>query len=465
MSNNEQSRFDCIELDLTPEQVADWHAKRAAEVVVKSAPVVAPVVPVVETTPVEIKALDMGNAAWRPLTCIRMTRGGDSGQGVQMSPRMHRFYRWCDDNKLGLNDWSTDIGVLEVLPRLEQLLIIERDTVLLGLAVGSEEGKIQGELVRDIQSIMQRVPANRSQTVQTAAGVAESKKDIRKELIAVAAGDEVTGGVVYWQLTGVVDRSTLVAAMESRGLEDKDAPALASPELALGRAMRELQARNILVRRLKGAGGWAVLHEREVNAKLETEQTVRIYLSGEKDQEVVKFEAQPGFEAQAQIEFDRAVAEYNKQRAALNVTDLSSWLVKVSVKLDGIPLRDRGGMYFVPRASIETFRKVKESLMEVSGCQVYEIPAMHSTETVKAIFDAVGRDAQSFVSDVEGEYNMGMGKLAAKNRKEEVEEILKRVRSYAKLLNQDFSSTEKTLTDMAMKLGKVTTRTTNLEID
>src|SRR6185312_3477342 len=189
--------------------------------------------------------------------------------------------------------------------------------------------------------IMQRVPENRvaSQTAQQ--HKVEEQKKFRDGLIAVENKSDVTGGVVYWQLTGEVDGATLVAKLIEQGLEESDAPALATPEVALGRAAKELQGRSVLIRKMKAAGGWAVVHETEVNAELVTQQILRVYLQGEKDNEEVKYVPTSGHEEQAAIEFNRIIAEYNKVRAALSVVDLSSWLVKLASKLDGVPLRDR----------------------------------------------------------------------------------------------------------------------------
>jgi len=221
----------------------------------------------------------------------------------------------------------------------------------------------------------------------------------------------------------------------------------------------------VLIRRLKGAGGWAVVTEAEINGKLEHQQICRIFLQGEKDQEVVKHEATKGFEGEAQMEYDRVIAEYNLQRASLNVVDISGWLVKLSNQMDAVPLRDRGGIYFIPAANVENFRKVKAALAAVSGNVVYEIPAMHSAETVTSIVDAVARDAGAFIDDVEGELNGDMGVRAAKNRVDEVQEMLKKVRRYEGVLGQKFTATADKLSALVGRLQKVTTRASQLEID
>jgi hypothetical protein len=400
-------------------------------------------------------------AVCRPLQGVRMTSGGDSGQGVPMSPRMHRFYRWCDDNGVGLSDWSTDHMVLAVLPKLQQLLELEQAT-LNALPAGHEWAVAQGELVRDIASIMQRIPANRVQTVQQAQ--VEEKKSFRQGLIAVSESSDVTGGVVYWQLSSGADRSKLVEALIAQGLEESDAPALATPEVALGRAVKELQGRSVLIRKLKQHGSWAVVRESELNGELDYQQVVRVWL--EKDSETIKSQASVGYEAQAQIEVERIVAEYNKARTSLSVIDMSAWLVKLANKLDGVPLRDRGGMYFVPAANIEVVRKVTAALAAAgTGCLVYEIPAMHSSQAVTAIYDAVGADTAKHISDAEAELEAGIGKVAARNRAEEIGLLLKRIHRYEGLLGQQFTGVADKLAKIIERLNKATSRAAQLEID
>lgn len=464
MANNEESRFSWMEVDFTAEELAALAQKKAAAVVV--APIVEGVAPSSPALPLPAPmatAVQVLSAqAWRPVTGTRKT-----AHGATMSPRMERFYRWCDDNGVGISDWSTDTMVQAVLPKLQSLLVIERDTVLLGMEPGTPEATIQAELVRDIEGIMNRVPANRLPTTAGGAqGLVEAKKQFRNELIAVAQSSDITGAVTYWQLTGTTDRAKLAEEYEKNEIDAANLPSIASPELALGRAMRELGTRSLLVRKLKAAGGWAVVREHEApGGKLDYQQVVRVYLAGKKDEENLAFEASPGLEAEAQIEFDRVSAEYNKQRESLTVVDISGWLVRLANTLHAVPLRDRGGIYFIPAGNVETFRKVKSALAAVSGNQVYEIPAMHSTETIKSIFDAVGRDAQAFIDEVEGELNSDIGKRAAANRIKEVAEMIKKVRGYEGLLKQNLKPTLDKLAELTKRLEKATSRAAQLEVD
>lgn len=455
--SNEQTRFSEMELDLTPAEIEAWYAKRT-----KAAPAVeAPAPIVVEEAPAS-PCLPLKNPEVVPAVCQPLVGERKTAHGATMSPRMHRFARWNQENGTGISDWSTDTMVQVVLPKLTQLLEREK-AALFSLPMGSEYATIQAELVRDIEGLMQRVPANRVPTVAEAA--AEEKKAFKDGLIAVATSSDVTGGVIYWQLTGEVNRDELVAAMVEQGLSEEDAPALPTPEVALGRAAKELQSRSVLIRKLK-VGGWAVVSESEVQGALQHQQIVRVFLQGEKDQETIKYAATPGFEAEAALEADRIIAEYNKARAALSVIDLSSWLVRLASKtLEGVPLRDRGGIYFVPRANIEAVRKVKAALAAKSGCIIHEIPAMHSSEAIAAIYDAVGSESSAFISEVESELEAGIGPRAAKNRVKEVEVFLKKVRNYESLLGQKFTAPADKLAKLVERLNKATTRASQLEID
>ena len=452
-------RFNQMELDLTPEEIAAWHAKRAAQT---ASPAVA--APKVEEEVLASPCLPMKAPVQAPkFPAYRDLGDSDrkTAHGATMSSRMHRFYRWCDDYGMGLSDWSTDTMVQKSLPKLQLQLEVEKAHLAM-LEGGSMEEAIQGQLVRDIESIMQRVPENRSQTVQEAK--AEAKKSFRNELIAVAESSEVTGGVIYWQLTGDVNRDDLAKAWAEQGLDEADLPELATPEVALGRAAKELQSRQVLIRK-HPKNGWAIVRESAAGENLDYKVIVRVFMKGAKGAEEIAYEAMTGHEGEAQLEFDRVVAEYNKARASLNVIDMSAWLVRMANKLNGVPLRDRGGIYFVPRAGIETVRKVKAALAVKSGCLIHEIPAMHSAEAISAIFDAVSMDAAKFISDVEGELAGDMGARAAKNRITEVEGLLKKVRSYEGLLGKQFGDVADKISDVIKRLDKVTTRAAQLEVD
>ena len=211
-------------------------------------------------------------------------------------------------------------------------------------------------------------------------------------LVAVQAGDGTTcGAITWWALSGVVDMEDLMDAFDAEGLDRAFLPPLPEAATALGRAAAECADKRTLVRPLDRRGMWEIVTESVVE---DEHQAPRLTHSFE-----CRVELRPDKTALVVPEDHRfakkILAAYGVFRGSLTSTDLSYWLSgMVNRVASAVALRERGGMYFVPKAHMETWRRVARTLRACSAHVVYEVPALKTDEAVEAILTAVRHDAE-----------------------------------------------------------------------
>jgi hypothetical protein len=313
--------------------------------------------------------------------------------------------------------------------------------------------------------------------VPVPAAIREERPSARN-LIGVDDAVSSTGVMTYWHLPGTVDETKLAAAWAAEGLPEENRPRTPSATVALHRACKE-QASKARLLRAHPEGGWTLVDER--NAKtdegkrtLAYEVGVRIRLSdalpgrpeqilitppgGKNASEEVKEKAR---EVGAKVR-----ADFNAIREQIASVDVSVWLVKFVGGLGGVALRESGGFYFVPKAHAETLAKVARALAASSTHTVYEIPVMQGSKTVRAVLDGLRIEVASAIKTVESELTDSMlGARAVRNRTDEVDALVTKVRGYAKLFGVSLDDVCDRLAALAVKLATKATRGALLEVD
>ena len=391
-----------------------------------------------------------------------------TAHGAVMSPRMWRFHALLDARKIPIGDWSTDTQVKACLPKLAAL----RDELAARLGDASLVQACRDgleELHRDVAGLMQRVPENRSDTVQGALGGGAVQQAVlpvlpvaqgSDELLMVDLPAEQTGAVVYWSPGGAVDAATLRQALTTAGVAERALPAAPSAEVAFTRACKELAARDIMVRK-HPKGGYYLAIERVENG----EPVVHVGAHFKLDRTtgavgVVDAQAREAHQVQS------VVAEMTTQMAQLAANDISTWLVDTVKRLGGLTLRQEGGFYFVPRQSIPALRSIKETCDAFTGHSIKLIATLRASEGIAAVLDAVGTEVDAWIKDAEEMLaDADKGARAAATRIKAADELTRKVTSYEQLLGQPLAGVQARITDVRKRLAAKTTRTANLEID
>lgn len=255
------------------------------------------------------------------------------------------------------------------------------------------------------------------------------------DVVAVQGFDPaLAGAITYWRLSGGVNGERLGAAWKERGLPEALLPTLPSPETALTRAVKKHEGRRngttILARQLPEARGWVLKHEtpNADNSDLTYSTEARVWVD-----KLGRFQTD-----RADSDLSRAVeVEYPRQLAEVSAADVSSWLVRMAAYVTAVSLRDAGGVYFIPRGTLPTWRGMVHAIRAASSHAVFEIPAMRGEECVAAVLDALNAECDEEVKRMEAEITAATGGLSKRGiatREAHLDRLRGKVEGYCTLL-------------------------------
>lgn len=259
---------------------------------------------------------------------------------------------------------------------------------------------------------------------------------------------DAAGAIVLWRLSGDTNLDKLRAAFAAHGIDEKLLPETPSPETALRRAVKEHEDKRMLVRPLPGKRAAYALVTEHARAEEEAAQvqnaleysvllTVRLAYNG--DDGAPNLEFSYADDKLSAIAADiRSTFTVGMDRVTSN--DTVGWLCDMVRHVKAVPLRDTGGVYFVPRQTLPLWRKIAASLRSASATYVAEIPALKSSEAVDTILDSLQREADQFLGTMEEELRKaadapdGMGSRAIKTRIARCDASVEKLSIYEKLL-------------------------------
>lgn len=249
------------------------------------------------------------------------------------------------------------------------------------------------------------------------------------------------GAIVWWRLSGNLAVDDLTGLWEKHELPKHGLPkswTITSPGLsvALHRAMQTQKGPRRLVRGLPNNAGWALVSERSVETSGKSTELTEVNLEYDTTVKVA-------LDAVGRLKFDPLTSSFANaihdafERAQVEVTptDVSSWLVKMMDRLGGVPLRDTGGIYFIPAYAMDKWRKLVAVLRECSAHVLLNVPALRSDEAVTAIKDALVQQAEAEFNAMFDELADGIGERALKNRQATLNELESKIGKYEKLLD------------------------------
>lgn len=238
---------------------------------------------------------------------------------------------------------------------------------------------------------------------------------------------DVSGGIVFWRLSGAVDYDDLEAAWHGAGLDAGLLPAPVARSVALKRTMKTFADRSILVRPLKGdVEGFILVHESYVDGKPQYQNGLTVTLDAHGAPVLDPFDP----DTARQVE-----ATFAHHLTALTQQDISGWLVDLIRGVQAVRLRDTGGLYFVPRTHLDLWRGYVGAIRAASHCKLFEIPALHSDEAVAAVLDAVTREAEEAAGELEEELaDKELSRRALGSRGRKIEALEHKLATYEELL-------------------------------
>lgn len=254
----------------------------------------------------------------------------------------------------------------------------------------------------------------------------------------VAVEDTTEAGVlVWWRFSGDVYRDELSETWKANGGEVDDLPTATSAQTALRYAARAAARTvpHVLARPIRGTGrfaaGWALVSERAPETPAEeapatpaaaTDATEDTAVEGPAVSEEVLTGDDPlayrvlavvhlsqvggsvgvvvsGRDPAVTASFkDTLVERFAYFRDNFTARDLANWLPRRIVALDGIAVRDNGGVYFIPRDSRVAWERLVNTLRAVSAHKVFGVPVLPVEDTAYALLDAVEREVKEWTA-------------------------------------------------------------------
>ena len=265
------------------------------------------------------------------------------------------------------------------------------------------------------------------------------------DVIAVQDGGPTTGIIVWWELAGNVVLTEMLEALADQCLDDSWAPPPPTLDRALQRAALSCcTGGREMLRPLSRRGRWEIVHEKVVHTQDDDFNEIETL----EHRAVVQGWAEPDGSDNRQphirIVDDSAgpklrqaiLGKVQYYENLLTHDDISMWLLWVanSTQVRSVSLRQRGGFYFIPNASVPFWRSIAEAVRDCSGHSMFEIPAMRSDEAVEAVLYSLQRESVAAFKELES-YLAGETSTRGLNSCERrVELIRAKVKHYVDLL-------------------------------
>ena len=254
-------------------------------------------------------------------------------------------------------------------------------------------------------------------------------------LIAVTEDISTAGAIVWWKLSGSMSADRLREEWVAAGLEPARMPSTPTPQVAMRRAVAEQREARRLVRSLERGKGYAIVDETAKGNELDYEVGLRIKL----DQVGrLVFETDRGWDSAVRKVQEEIRDAFTRHQNEMSSYDMSEWLVSVMARLDGVSLREAGGVYFVPAHQVAAWGTMRRAIGAASDTnKLYEVPALKSTDAIEAVLDAISDEARREADQMERELEEnGMGARAIETRIARCEGVTSKVQRYEGLLGR-----------------------------
>ncbi len=266
-------------------------------------------------------------------------------------------------------------------------------------------------------------------------------------LIAITDAAMATGTITYWHLAGELNQTALAAAWLEAGLDAAWLPEPPSQRVALTRALATMRTRGRVIAKLKnGASAVAVLKENETAEEIESRIDARMILAVRIEEPMIRSADDPKFvlrfdmrddDGEAHAEADTVRELWVANASSIAANDVSQWLAALMVRLDGVSLRESGGVYFVPAVHADMWRKIVRLVGGAGKHTIHNIPAMKSDETVEAVLAAVEQEAAAHVARMQELLQADdLGERFLRSRLRETDEVAAKVSRYDDLLGR-----------------------------
>ncbi len=236
------------------------------------------------------------------------------------------------------------------------------------------------------------------------------------------------GITVFWSLTDGTNIEVLRDGFEEIGWLHL-LPEVQEDSQALRRALaHHFPGKRTLIRPLKGIVGYAVVNEDASGDEMEYDEEVRMGLVDGKL-----------FSNPMDHPLREAVSDtYRFEKKLVTAAKLGGVLVRAARELNGIPLRPRGGFYWIPDSSAEKWEQIVDVVERArSGNVTWKMKTTTDENTVEAVCDSLVIQVENQLAKLESDLEEGeLGKRALKTREKDAQELDSLVANYEEILGK-----------------------------
>jgi hypothetical protein len=267
------------------------------------------------------------------------------------------------------------------------------------------------------------------------------------------------GIVTYWSIHDSIGYDAVCAQLKAAGLDDGALPGRMSASKCLMLALEDayVTARGATkVMALKGQSSKIGLYQHTGGSG---ESNYRcLWAVSADDKGVITYHDMAA--AHDLIDEDMVSDGFAKVWGKLLPSDIGSWLAKLvrSPLINGLSLRDHGGIYFVPPNTRDMWNKIVAAIPNV---KLFRIPALNGPDAVAAVVSALGEEAQQLAhdlleikrkpqqEDVKGKG--GVRKSTIERMEKEAANGIEKIKLYEQVLGQKLDALRTQLTNASVE--------------
>jgi len=188
-------------------------------------------------------------------------------------------------------------------------------------------------------------------------------------LATLASPEELIGALTWWSVTEVlISREELTERCEKIGLDPKAFMINSRPRSAFRRALEEAETMNLIRKIVDDAEKivFGIVEETADEANLDLNYATQNVIIFKKESQTLEFK----------LDMDPERANALQKRFQMYMGSYTSHEVRSMIhsfirKLGAFPVRDKGGVYFVPKTRMEEMDKLSELISTLNGSYIY----------------------------------------------------------------------------------------------
>ena len=254
---------------------------------------------------------------------------------------------------------------------------------------------------------------------------------------------KLNGAVVFWSLgedTSAVDLDTGLRGLGLDAYTAEKNTALGAVKIAL---TKTYGGKSATIARVGGLEKYAVSYPKAVvtNGVDDIDYIKAFTVEYSTDKSVMIFRSPTTGMVVQPNGYHNAQAIYTNEMSTCARHKVARCLTRVVGYLNGVALRDRGGLYWLPQDKMATFNAVAKVIQDAGSNSVYTVRTAHDTESVRAICDALTSEVNSELDTINADIMGGdIKKRAMKSRQDRAVNLRAQVAEYESILGTALDS-------------------------